>query len=56
MPPLRRTTPLGSEEHSPSFRRYLDIAHGADGGMARLDIFEFAREWIEEDATAGVVE
>lgn len=60
------TSPWATEEQFALFRRYLDHRH-ADGGMADMDIFEFAAmieetpvkscviEYRESDATRGSV-
>ncbi|MGY6410718.1 MAG: arginyltransferase [Alkalilacustris sp.] len=54
---LRRnaTTPWATEEQFSLFRRYLDSRH-ADGGMADMDIFEFAAMIEETPVRSRVVE
>ena len=54
---LRReaTTPWATEEQFALFRRYLDSRH-ADGGMADMDIFEFAAMIEETPVRSRVVE
>lgn len=54
---LRRnaTAPWATEEQYALFRRYLDSRH-ADGGMADMDIFEFAAMIEETPIRSRVVE
>ena len=54
---LRRTatSPWATEEQYALFRRYLDSRH-ADGGMADMDIFEFAAMIEETPVRSRVVE
>ncbi|SOB99863.1 arginyltransferase [Rhodobacter maris] len=54
---LRRTatSPWATEEQFMLFRRYLDARH-ADGGMADMDIFEFAAMIEETPVKTRVVE
>jgi arginine-tRNA-protein transferase len=54
---LRReaTSPWATEEQYALFRRYLDHRH-ADGGMADMDIFEFAAMIEETPVKSRVVE
>ena len=54
---LRReaTSPWATEEQYALFRRYLDSRH-ADGGMADMDIFEFAAMIEETPVKSRVVE
>ncbi|MEO0485012.1 MAG: arginyltransferase [Pseudomonadota bacterium] len=54
---LRRhaTAPWATEEQFDLFRRYLDSRH-ADGGMADMDIFEFAAMIEETPVRSRVVE
>jgi arginine-tRNA-protein transferase len=54
---LRRepTSPWATEEQYQLFRRYLDSRH-ADGGMADMDIFEFAAMIEETPVRSRVVE
>lgn len=54
---LRRnaTSPWATEEQFSLFRRYLDTRH-ADGGMADMDIFEFAAMIEETPIKSRVVE
>jgi arginyl-tRNA--protein-N-Asp/Glu arginylyltransferase len=54
---LRReaTAPWATEEQFALFRRYLDSRH-ADGGMADMDIFEFAAMIEETPVRSRVVE
>jgi arginine-tRNA-protein transferase len=54
---LRRepTSPWANEEQDGLFRRYLDRRH-ADGGMADMDIFEFAAMIEETPIKSRVVE
>jgi len=54
---LRRTAsaPWATEEQYVLFRRYLDSRH-ADGGMADMDIFEFAAMMEETPVRSQVVE
>ncbi len=49
------TTPWATEEQFALFRRYLDSRH-ADGGMADMDIFEFAAMIEETPVRSRVVE
>jgi arginine-tRNA-protein transferase len=54
---LRRevTSPWATEEHYALFRRYLETRH-ADGGMADMDIFEFAAMIEETPIRTRVIE
>lgn len=54
---LRRTatSPWATEEQFSLFRRYLDSRH-ADGGMADMDIFEFAAMIEETPVKSRVIE
>ncbi|KEO51637.1 arginyltransferase [Thioclava pacifica] len=54
---LRRTatSPWATEEQFALFRRYLDTRH-ADGGMADMDIFEFAAMIEETPVKSRVIE
>ena len=54
---LRReaTSPWATEDQYALFRRYLDSRH-ADGGMADMDIFEFAAMIEETPAKSRVIE
>ncbi len=54
---LRRnaTSPWATEEQFGLFRRYLDARH-ADGGMADMDVFEFAAMIEETPIRSRVVE
>ncbi|KCV83442.1 arginyl-tRNA-protein transferase [Actibacterium atlanticum] len=54
---LRRhaTSPWATEEQFSLFRRYLDARH-ADGGMADMDIFEFAAMIEETPVRSRVIE
>ncbi|AQS48807.1 MULTISPECIES: arginyltransferase [Thioclava] len=54
---LRRTatSPWATEEQFALFRRYLDARH-ADGGMADMDIFEFAAMIEETPVKSRVIE
>lgn len=54
---LRRnaTSPWATEEQFTLFRRYLDTRH-ADGGMADMDIFEFAAMIEETPIKSRVIE
>jgi arginyl-tRNA--protein-N-Asp/Glu arginylyltransferase len=54
---LRRnaTSPWATEEQFQLFRRYLDSRH-ADGGMADMDIFEFAAMIEETPIKSRVIE
>lgn len=54
---LRRsaTSPWASEDQYALFRRYLDARH-ADGGMADMDIFEFAAMIEETPVKSRVIE
>lgn len=49
------TSPWATEEQYALFRRYLDARH-ADGGMADMDIFEFAAMIEETPVRSRVVE
>src|SRR6056297_927121 len=49
------TSPWATEEQYALFRRYLDSRH-ADGGMADMDIFEFAAMVEETPVRSRVVE
>lgn len=49
------TSPWATEEQFALFRRYLDTRH-ADGGMADMDIFEFAAMIEETQVKSRVVE
>ncbi|MHA6323453.1 arginyltransferase [Roseivivax sp. CAU 1753] len=51
----RATSPWATEEQYSLFRRYLDARH-ADGGMADMDIFEFAAMVEETPIRSRVVE
>ncbi|MCH2076519.1 MAG: arginyltransferase [Rhodobacteraceae bacterium] len=51
----RATAPWATEEQFDLFRRYLDSRH-ADGGMADMDIFEFAAMIEETPIRSRVVE
>ncbi|WP_319823621.1 arginyltransferase [Thalassovita sp.] len=51
----RATSPWATEEQFELFRRYLDSRH-ADGGMADMDIFEFAAMIEETPIRTRVVE
>ncbi|MEM1233894.1 MAG: arginyltransferase, partial [Pseudomonadota bacterium] len=51
----RATAPWATEEQFELFRRYLDTRH-ADGGMADMDIFEFAAMIEETPIKSRVVE
>ncbi|QFS82657.1 arginyl-tRNA-protein transferase [Roseivivax sp. THAF40] len=51
----RATSPWATEEQYALFRRYLDARH-ADGGMADMDIFEFAAMVEETPIRSRVVE
>ncbi|MEM9436745.1 MAG: arginyltransferase [Pseudomonadota bacterium] len=51
----RATAPWATEEQFDLFRRYLDTRH-ADGGMADMDIFEFAAMIEETPIRSRVVE
>ncbi|MEM1374032.1 MAG: arginyltransferase [Pseudomonadota bacterium] len=51
----RATAPWATEEQFELFRRYLDSRH-ADGGMADMDIFEFAAMIEETPIKSRVVE
>ena len=55
--PLKRTatSPWATEEQFALFRRYLDARH-ADGGMADMDIFEFAAMIEETPVKTRVIE
>ncbi len=54
---LRRnaTSPWATEDQYALFRRYLDTRH-ADGGMADMDIFEFAAMIEETPIRSRVIE
>ncbi len=54
---LRRNTmsPWATEEQYSLFRRYLDARH-ADGGMADMDVFEFAAMVEETPIRSRVIE
>ncbi|KEP69236.1 arginyltransferase [Thioclava sp. BHET1] len=49
------TSPWATEEQYALFRRYLDLRH-ADGGMADMDIFEFAAMIEETPVKSRVIE
>ncbi|WP_114966676.1 arginyltransferase [Alkalilacustris brevis] len=51
----RASSPWASEEQYSLFRRYLDNRH-ADGGMADMDIFEFAAMIEETPVRSRVIE
>ncbi|APE45403.1 arginyltransferase [Sulfitobacter alexandrii] len=51
----RATSPWATEEQYALFRRYLDSRH-ADGGMADMDIFEFAAMIEETPIRSRVIE
>lgn len=51
----RATSPWASEEQYELFREYLDSRH-ADGGMADMDVFEFAAMIEETPIRSRVVE
>ncbi|ETX28344.1 arginyltransferase [Roseivivax isoporae] len=51
----RATSPWATEEQYALFRRYLDRRH-ADGGMADMDVFEFAAMIEETPIRSRVVE
>ncbi|NRB16708.1 MAG: arginyltransferase [Rhodobacteraceae bacterium] len=51
----RATSPWASEDQYALFRRYLDSRH-ADGGMADMDVFEFAAMIEETPIRSRVVE
>lgn len=51
----KATSPWATEEQFSLFRRYLDTRH-ADGGMADMDIFEFAAMVEETPVRSRVVE
>ncbi len=51
----RATSPWATEEQYDLFRRYLDARH-ADGGMADMDVFEFAAMIEETPIRSRVVE
>lgn len=51
----RATSPWASEEQYALFRRYLDDRH-ADGGMADMDVFEFAAMIEETPIRSRVIE
>ena len=54
---LRRnaTSPWATEDQFTLFRRYLDVRH-ADGGMADMDVFEFAAMIEETPIKSRVIE
>ncbi len=49
------TSPWATEEQYALFRRYLDLRH-ADGGMADMDVFEFAAMIEETPVRSRIVE
>jgi arginine-tRNA-protein transferase len=49
------TSPWATEDQFALFRRYLDARH-ADGGMADMDVFEFAAMIEETPITSRVIE
>ncbi|MBT9382398.1 arginyltransferase [Pseudooceanicola sp. CBS1P-1] len=51
----RATSPWATEEQFSLFRRYLDSRH-ADGGMADMDVFEFAAMIEETPIRSRVIE
>ncbi|KUF08829.1 arginyltransferase [Pseudoponticoccus marisrubri] len=51
----RATSPWATEEQYDLFRRYLDTRH-ADGGMADMDVFEFAAMIEETPIRSRVIE
>jgi len=51
----KATAPWATEEQFDLFRRYLDLRH-ADGGMADMDIFEFAAMIEETPIRSRVIE
>ncbi|MEM9968508.1 MAG: arginyltransferase [Pseudomonadota bacterium] len=51
----RATSPWATEEQYELFRRYLDSRH-ADGGMADMDVFEFAAMIEETPIRSRVIE
>lgn len=51
----RATSPWATEEQYDLFRRYLDSRH-ADGGMADMDVFEFAAMIEETPIRSRVIE
>ena len=51
----RATSPWATEEQFDLFRRYLDARH-ADGGMADMDVFEFAAMVEETPIRSRVIE
>ena len=51
----RATSPWATEDQYSLFRRYLDMRH-ADGGMADMDVFEFAAMIEETPIRSRVVE
>jgi len=51
----RVTSPWATEEQYDLFRRYLDSRH-ADGGMADMDVFEFAAMIEETPIRSRVIE
>ena len=51
----RTNSPWATEEQYALFRRYLDVRH-ADGGMADMDVFEFAAMIEETPVKSRIVE
>ncbi|MEY8840271.1 arginyl-transferase family protein, partial [Cribrihabitans sp. XS_ASV171] len=51
----RATSPWATDEQYELFRRYLDTRH-ADGGMADMDVFEFAAMIEETPIRSRVIE
>jgi len=51
----KATSPWATEEQYELFRRYLDVRH-ADGGMADMDVFEFAAMIEETPIRSRVIE
>ncbi len=51
----RATSPWATDDQFELFRRYLDVRH-ADGGMADMDVFEFAAMIEETPIRSRVVE
>lgn len=51
----RVTSPWATEEQYDLFRRYLDVRH-SDGGMADMDVFEFAAMIEETPIRSRVIE
>ncbi|WP_171130004.1 MULTISPECIES: arginyltransferase [unclassified Ruegeria] len=51
----RATSPWATDDQFDLFRRYLDVRH-ADGGMADMDVFEFAAMIEETPIRSRVVE